>query len=298
MEKNTRLAQKLGLLKIPPQILIKDKQIKKHPPSKVCLIVAGSQAQVGSALYKIANNESRYTQIADGDKVVFSSDYIPGNENNIRSLIDTLSKKGAVVCYRDILDDLHVSGHASQNDLLLMINLTRPKHLYPVGGTYRHMKQFENLCLRSGYQKSQIHLPDSGQALSFNQKGQASLLPKIPLRHVLVDGLGIGDVGRVVLRDRKVLSEEGIVVAVIPLDQNTQDLAAEPEIISRGFVYIKESKNLINKAQKEIDKTLSQKKGKVKNHRFLRKEIESRLEKLFFTETNRRPMVLTFILEI
>ncbi len=298
MEKSVFIAQRLGFLKIPHQIILKEKHLKNYPSSKLCLIVAGSQAQVGSALYKIANNENKHTQITDGDKVVFSSDYIPGNENNIRSLIDTLSKKGAVVCYRDILEDLHVSGHASQNDLLLMIALTQPNFLTPIGGTYRHMKQFENLCLKFGYKKNQIFLPDTGQALFFNQKAQPNLLPKIPLRHVLVDGLGVGDVGHAVLRDRKVLSEEGIVVAVIPIEQNTQELLSEPEIISRGFVYIKESKNLIKKAQNEIKKTLLNKKGKIKNYRFLRKEIESRLEKLFFEETNRRPMVLTFILEV
>jgi ribonuclease J len=277
---------------------IKDKQIKNYPPSKLCLIVAGSQAQVDSALYKITNGESKYTQINDGDKVIFSSDYIPGNENNIRSLIDTLSKKGAIVCYRDILDDLHVSGHASQGDLLLMIGLTKPKFLSPIGGTYRHMKQFENLSLKVGYQKNQILLPDTGQAILFNQKSQPTLTSKIPLRHVLVDGLGVGDVGHAVLRDRQVLAEEGIVVAVIPLDQNSQNLIAEPEIISRGFVYIKESKDLITKAQKEIKRTIASQKGKIKNYHFLRKEVESNLERLFYKETNRRPMVLTFILEI
>src|SRR3989304_4328659 len=251
IDRNIKVATRLGYLKIPQNAFVEPKEVRKLPPGQVCLLIAGSQAQSGSALERVSLQDHRDITIAPGDKVVFSSDYIPGNESAVQSLIDALARLGATVVYSGITDDLHVSGHGSQQDLLLMLGLTRPKYAIPIGGTYRHMVQYSHLAQNMGYPPEKILLPIPNQSIEIAD-GQVKIGPLLDIKNVMVDGLGVGDVGHVVLRDRQHLAEEGIVVAVAEVDQNDLSQILNLEIISRGFVFDKHNSQLITDAAEHI----------------------------------------------
>lgn len=296
--KNMEVAQRLGFIRLPGKMMINPEKARRLPANQVALMVAGSQAQVGSSLYQAAAGEHRSVQISSGDKVVFSSDHIPGNEAAIHALIDALTHRGAEVSYQEILDDLHVSGHSSQAELSLMIGLTRPQYVMPIGGTYRHMVQYGKLAESMGIEKDKVILPDAGQVVALDHSGRVSLKERVEVRNVMVDGLGVGDVGQVVLRDRQVLAEEGVVVVIVPVDQTNFTVSGEPDIVSRGFVYVKGSEKLFSGAREEVKAVLAKKKGKVSDWRYLRKEIEGRLEEYFYDLTQRRPMILPVVVEV
>lgn len=294
IEKNIELALKLGYLKFPPNLFLTPEQTKKFSPDSLTLLVAGSQAQAGSSLERIALGEHEI-KIQPQDKVVFSTDYIPGNEVAIYTLIDKIYRLGAEVVYADIFSDVHVSGHGSAEDLKKLIELTKSRYLLPIGGNFRHMIAYQKLAYQLGYQKENILLPDNGQIVEFFPDGRVNFAKSIPTKTVMVDALGVGDVGNVVLRDRQVLASEGIVVAIIQIDQNNLRLITEPDIISRGFVYAKQSKKLLKQAKQEVKDILS--KSKVKEGRFLRRDLQERLERFFFQQTGRRPMIIPVIIE-
>jgi len=297
IEKNLEVAQRLNYISIPKEKIVRTENISKYPPKSLMLLVAGSQGQESSALSRIANGDHPQIKIENGDVIVFSSDPIPGNENAVYNLIDTLSRLGARISYSDVLDDLHVSGHGSINELLLLLALTKPKFIFPIGGTYRHMQQYSLLAQKMGYKENQIILGNNGQTLDV-AKDIVKLGQKIEMKNIMVDGLGIGDVGNVVLRDRKVMSEDGIVVVIIPLEENTARQAGEPDIISRGFVYMKESESLIGEAKKVIQDTISSQRGKITEWQFLKKKVEDNLAKFLFKKTKRRPMIVPVIIEV
>lgn len=288
IEKNVELALKMGYLKFPRNIFLPSKLLAKSPPSSVTLLVAGSQAQMGSALERIVAGEHE-VEIKSKDKVVFSTDYIPGNEVAIYNLIDNIYRLGAEVSYVDITSDVHVSGHGSASDLRKLIELVKPKYLLPIGGNFRHMVAYQKLARQLGYKKENTFLPQNGQVVEFFPEGKVNLGKPVEIRTVMVDALGVGDVGNVVLRDRRVLAEEGIVVVVIT--------TGEPEIITRGFVYVKKSEALLEEAKIEIKKIISRER-KTKSIRLIREEIQDVLEKFFFAKTGRRPMILPVIIEV
>lgn len=295
IKENIKIALKLGYLDYPEKIFIFPDQVGQLLPQQLTILVAGSQAQTGSSLDRLANGELRRLKIQSGDKVIFSSDYIPGNEAAIYSLIDNLYRLGANVSYTDIKSDVHVSGHGSQKDLGKLIEMVKPQYLLPIGGNFRHMVAYRRLAQQKGYQKNQVLLPDNGQVVEV-VNGQVKLGETVQTKTIMVDALGIGDVGKVVLRDRKILAQEGIVVAIITLDQATGTLVGESEIISRGFVYIKENLALVSGAKGEINRTLRQ--AKIKNLRNLRTQVQGRLEEYFFNQTGRRPMIIPVIIEV
>lgn len=297
INRNLTVAQDLGYLKIPKGIFVDPKQVKRLPPQNVCLLVAGSQGQAGSAMERLAMSDHQDVVIKPGDKIVFSSDYIPGTESATQSLIDSLSKLGATVIYSNITDDLHVSGHGSQQDLLLMMALTRPKYLVPIGGTYRHMVQYSRLAQSMGYQSSQILLPEFNQTLEMTPDG-VKLGAVVEVKNVMVDGLGVGDVGHIVLRDRQVLAEEGIVVAVVETDQNDLSRVENIDMISRGFVFAKENTNLFNQANAFLKQAIVKRKGHLDSDRQVREIIADTLERFFFEKTGRRPMVLPIVVQV
>lgn len=294
IDRNIKVAMRLKYFNLPQNAFVDLRNIKKMNPKQVCILAAGSQAQPGSALERLANNESKDVQILPGDKVIFSSDYIPGNETAVQSLIDSLSRMGATAIYSGIKDHLHVSGHGSQQDLLLMMALTRPKFLLPIGGTYRHMVQYSHLAQAAGYDSKKILLPGLTQSIEVFPDG-AKLGPIVEVKNVMVDGLGVGDVGNVVLRDRKVLAEEGVVVVVLEVDQNDLSQVVKIEIMSRGFVYDKENTQLINLATAHLQKNIDLKKGHIESERHLRQIAIDTLEKYFFEQTRRRPMILPIV---
>jgi len=267
------------------------------PPNKVCIIAAGSQGQYDSALSKMARQQNKFIKIADGDKVVFSSDPIPGNEHEVYSLIEELSLQGADVVYSDIQDQLHASGHGSQEDLKFLARFTNPKYFLPIGGTIRHQRQYERLMTEDmGYRKDQLFLIDEGDTVWFT-KSEAVLGETIETRSVYVDAYGVGDIGNVVLRDRQTLSSDGMVVAVVAINASGQ-LLSPPKFFSRGFVFEKNEQDLFDKAGRLVTDSLNSTKGTVMDLENYKRRVGRELEDFFFQERGRRPLVLVDVIQI
>lgn len=296
MESNFQIARDLGYLQVPPGVIIAPDEIKRFPDDKLMIIIAGAQGQPDSGLSKAANNDNRFVNIKSGDSVVFSADPIPGSETAQYALIDKLTKIGADVFYTAITDSLHVSGHAAAEELKTMISLVRPQYLLPIGATYRQMKVFGRVAESLGWKKDKILLVENGQILSV-ESDKVSLSGKVQTENVYVDGLGVGDIGSIVLRDRQVMAEEGIVVVIVPVDPHTSQVVGEPDVISRGFVFEKESEELLNKAREVVKGALSDHQGAL-DWRFARRHIEENLETLFYKATQRRPMILPVLVEV
>ncbi len=297
IEQNVEVTRKLKYLDFPDMFVVTDKELKRYQPKDLALIVTGSQAQPNAALSRIAEGIHKYVNIAKGDVVVFSADPIPGYENAVHGLIDTLTAQGARVAYSEIMDELHVSGHGAANDLALMIGLTHPKFIIPIGGTFRQMKHYSEMAQKMGYAENRIMLPRFGEIIEFNLESM-KINGKIELKNIMVDGLGIGDIGNVVLRDRQTMANEGIVIVVVPIEQNTGKVTAEPDIISRGFVYMKESGKLIDDAKRIVTNALHLKEGRIMDWHFIRKQIENNLEEFLYKETHRRPLILSVVIEV
>jgi len=290
VEENCKTAQNLGLLKIPENIIVNKKRLKNVPDKQLCLIVAGSQGQIGSTLTRIANNEHTIVTVKEGDHVVFSADPIPGNEGNVYKTIDNLSKLGATVSYSDIQDDLHVSGHASADELRLMLTLSNPKSIVPIGGTYRHMVHFRNLAQDMGWPHDRIHILDDGQIIAFDDHG-GWVDNVIKLKTVIVDGLGVGDVGPIVLQDRQKMSQNGMIVVAVPAKQDSKEVMGKPEVITRGFVFARKSQELIASISDEASKWLPV--GmKVSDWKTTRDEVTEKIGHFVFEQTQREPLIL------
>lgn len=298
IEKNLELARKLKLLNYSRDIFLRKKQIKKYPPHLLTLLVAGSQGQSGSALERIVSGEVPEVKIGPKDKVIFSTDYIPGNERAIYNLIDNIYRLGAEVVYQDIHDNVHVSGHGSQEDLGKLMEMVRPKYLVPIGGNFRHMIAFKKLAIKKGFRENQVILPDDGDVLEFFFNGDFKISKKIQVKQIMVDALGVGDVKSVVLRDRKILSEEGIVVVVLPVNSANYSLEGSPEIVTRGFIYIKENKRFLKETKDKIRKIFKSFIKRKVDYYFIRRKIQEELENFFFEITGRQPMVLVVIIEV
>ncbi len=297
MENNFQVARDLGYLDVPPGIMIDQSEAKRFPDNKLMILIAGSQGQPGSSLSRAANNDHKHIQLKKGDAVVFSADPIPSTESAQYALIDTLTTIGCNVYYSALLSDLHVSGHAAAEEIKLMINLAKPKFLLPIGGTFKHMKAFSNMAMDMGYPENQVLFPRQGQVIEITRE---NAVPRgtIELSNIYVDGLGVGDIGSVILRDRQVMSEEGVVVVVVPIDRNTSHFAAEPDVISRGFVFGELGQDITEAAKEIVKSCLSDNAKSSFDWRYIRKEIEDSLEKFFYEETQRKPMILPIIVEV
>ena len=296
MKQNVKIAQSINYFPIPRQFIIKDEEISKYPPDKICLIVAGSQGQYDSALSKITNDLNANVKISKGDLVLFSSDPIPGNEAEVSDIIDRLYLKGADVIYPGIQEQLHASGHGSQEDLKLMIRLTKPQYLIPIGGTVRYARGYRRLAGELGYQENKVLLLINGQTVTFDS-AKYQLSEKISIKNVYVDAYGIGDVGNIVLRDRSTLGKEGIVFVIIPIGSDNK-LIRQPELISRGFVYEAQSSDLFVNATATIKEIIAREKTEIIARENLEREIIKKLENLFYKTTGRRPLVIVEILVI
>lgn len=296
MENNLLTAQNLGYISIPKNLLIKQEEIEKFNSKNLTLIVAGSQGQPGSALNRIANGDHRFIFIKPGDEVVFSADPIPGNQDAVYEMIDNLSRLGANVKYSDITSDFHVSGHAAQDELILMLSITKPKYVVPISAMHRMMKQYGMLAESTGVPKQNVFIVDEAGIVEFDEKG-ARVKGEIHTENIFVDGIGVGDVGEIVLRDRKVLAEEGIVVVILTIDKAHNQVIGEPDIVSRGFVYMKESEPLIKQATQIIKKSLNGDK-KIKNWLSVREKVTTDLERFLYQKTQRKPMVVPVIVGV
>jgi len=297
VESNVRVATRLGFMKLPQKAIVSKRQIKRLKPHEVAVIIAGSQGQEGSSLTRAAAGEQKDVTINAEDKMVFASDPIPGNENAVYSLIDQLSRLGVDVAYSDVDDQLHVSGHAYAQEQQQLIELLKPKFLIPIGGTFRHMVRYRKLARELSYQDSQVLLLQDGQVVKVSPNS-AQLGERIHLKSIMVDGLGVGDVGSIVLRDRQNMAADGIVVVVVPVEQQTGKVISPVEVISRGFVYMRQSRQLVREIKAEVKKSLKHQRGQVTNWTGVRRKIESGLEKFLYKKTQRRPLVLTVLMEV
>lgn len=292
-----KVATELGYLTVPEGTLIDIDQIGRYPSEKVVIITTGSQGEPMSALSRMAVSEHRKVEIEPGDLIIISASPIPGNEKSIFKVINELFKKGADVIYES-LADIHVSGHACQEELKLIHNLVKPKFFMPVHGEYRHLKQHANLANKLGMPMENIFMMEIGKVLELSADS-AKINGSVTSGRVLVDGLGVGDVGSIVLRDRKLLSQDGLIVVVITTEKESGQVIAGPDIISRGFVYVRESEDLIENARDIIKKTLVKCEGKNKNDWAAKKGlIKDDLRDYLFEKTKRKPMILPIIMEI
>lgn len=292
ISQNAQVAQKLGYLNVPEGTLIEPRDANKLPLNQITYILAGCYAQEGSGLDRVSRGEHREIILAEGATVIFSADPIPGVHDLVGALIDRLTERGANVVYSDIQDNLHVSGHGSRGDLSIMIGLTRPKHFMPIGGEARHQREYALMVEQMGFDRKSVFELRPGETLLIDdqdvQKGET-----IAVRDVFVDGTGVGDVGNVVLRDRQVLSENGIVVVLLQKGKNGS-LTGSVDIVSRGFVYMADSAELITQATKLVKEELQQE--HVKNWTKVKEKVERRLEKFFFKATGRKPMIVAFLI--
>lgn len=298
VDQNVEASLGLGYMRFPREAVIRDRDLKRLPAAKQFLVVAGSQGQVDSALGRIANDEHRFVHLSEGDTVIFSADPIPGHENDVNSLIDQIYHKGARVSYSDIMEDLHVSGHGSQVDLMLLLSAVGPRFVMPIGGTYKHLMQYRRLAMDLGYDKRDVLIPEEGEIPEFRTSGAPRVSEHLDLENVMVDGLGIGDVGSAVLRDRQTIAKEGIVVVVVPIEMSTGRITSQPDIISRGFIFMKESGPLVKKSRQVIAQSLRLKKGRILDWPFVRKRIEENLSKFLKEETGRNPLIVPVIVEV
>ncbi len=290
MRDNTRLASENGYLPVPYSLQTKEEEVMKLPPNKVCLIIAGSQGQYGSALSKLANKQNKNVKIKSGDRVVISSDPIPGNETEVYALIEELTLQGADVVYSDIQGELHASGHGNQEDIKFLIRFTNPKYFIPIGGTIRHQRSYQQLAQLMGYNRENVFMLDEGESVWFTQ-GKAYRGDTVETRNIFVDAYGIGDVGNVVLRDRKTLSSEGMVIVFLILDVQGK-LVARPQILSRGFVFEKNEQELFDKATSLVESLLKPHGSRVFDMTPIKKMIAANLEEYFFKSRGRKPLVV------
>lgn len=291
------VATELGYLNIPKCTMIDVDLIDKYPSDRIVIITTGSQGEPMSALSRIANSEHKKVEIEPGDLVIISASPIPGNEKSIIKVINDLFKKGADVIY-EALADVHVSGHACQEELKLIHSLAKPKFFMPVHGEYRHLKQHANLAGKIGMPAENIFMMEIGKVLELSSNS-AKINGSVSSGRVLVDGLGVGDVGSIVLRDRKLLSQDGLIVVVITTEKESGQIIAGPDIISRGFVYVREAEDLIDNAREIIKMTLAKCESRNKNDWHVRKSlIKAELRDYLFEKTKRKPMILPIIMEI
>jgi ribonuclease J len=297
MENIIPIALDLGYLTVDEKHLIPIDDIKKYPDNQVLIITTGSQGEPMAALSRMANNMHRKIQVKPGDTVVFSSSPIPGNEKPIFKTIDRLSRLGAEVVYGK-LESIHVSGHACKEEIKLIHTLTRPKHLVPLHGEYRMLKEHRDLAIKMGMNPSNIVLPENGDVIEVHRRG-IKKTGTVNSGHVLIDGLGVGDVGRIVLRDRKHLSEDGIITVVVTMDKESASVVAGPDIITRGFVYVKEAEELMESSRKVVAQALYECEDKqITDWNVLKNIIKDTLKNHLFEKTMRRPMILPIIMEV
>ena len=291
------VAKDLGYLDIEDDILIDLNDISKYDNSELVIITTGTQGEPMSALARMACSEHKKVEIIPGDLVIISAHPIPGNEKLISKVINLLFERGARVVYNDIAD-IHVSGHAAQEDLKLINRMVKPKFFMPVHGEYRMLKRHAELANELGMPQQNVFVMQTGQVLELD-RNSARVTTTVPTGNVLVDGLGVGDVGNIVLRDRKHLSEDGLMIVVVTISKEDGKVLAGPDIISRGFVYVRESEDLMDGAKNVIKDVLHECEEKnIKEWAYLKNNIKENLKEYLYTKTKRNPMILPIIMEV
>lgn len=300
MVNTIEIALSLGYLKIQPKIFIKSEHAKKYPDNQIVVLTTGAQGEEASALARMARGEHKLVRIKQGDTVIVSASPIPGNERSVVAVLDNLTREGATVIYNKVLD-IHSSGHAQQEELKLMFSLIKPKFFIPIHGEHHMLAAHKKLALSVGIPEQNAFVLDNGSVLEISSSGEAKVLDtKVPAGYIFVDGLGVGDVGEVVLRDRQVMAKDGMFVIIMSLDRRTGKLVNQPDILSRGFIYMKNNDDLIREVKHEVRK-ICDSKGKEKsepNWAYLRQVVRDDIGEYLFQRTERRPMILPVVIEV
>jgi len=297
MINNVRVSMDLGYMTVPEGLLIEVEEINQYRPNQIVIVTTGSQGEPMSALTRMATADHRWVAIQPGDTVIISATPIPGNEKLVAKTVDLLFRQGAEVVYEKGVG-VHVSGHAAQEELKILLNLIRPRYFIPVHGEYRHLMKHAKLAESLGIPRSRIFVTENGQMIEVGKK-KASIVGKVTAGKVLVDGLGVGDVGNIVLRDRKQLSQDGIMIVVVTLNKEVGEVVAGPDIVTRGFVYVRESEKLIDEAKEKVKDALDNctKRG-ITEWAVIKAHVRDRLSKYLYDMTGRRPMIMPIIMEV
>mgnify|MGYP006277828233 CR=1 FL=1 len=292
-----RVSKELGYLDIPEGTLIDINDINKYPEDQIVIITTGSQGEPMAALSRLASSDHRRMELLPGDLVIISATPIPGNEKTVSRVINQLFKKGADVIY-EALADVHVSGHACQEELKLIHSLTKPKYFIPVHGEYRHLRQHGHLAEEMGMNNKNIFIVQNGTILELGRRS-AKVSGSVTAGNILVDGLGIGDVGNIVLRDRKHLSEDGLIVVVVTITKGEGKIVSGPDIVSRGFVYVRESEDLMGEAREVVREALKEcEKQQITDWSTLKSTVRDALRNFLYQKIKRNPMILPIIMEV
>ena len=297
MEKISDVAMKLGYLNMPEGLLIDLKDLKLYNSDQITIVTTGSQGEPMSALTRMASSTHKSIQIEKDDMIIISANPIPGNEKAVSKVINELTQKGAKVIYKSI-EEIHVSGHACEQELKLLQSILKPKYFVPVHGEYKHLRKHILIAEEVGLEKSKSFILENGEVLSLNRKS-ATISGKVQAGNILVDGIGIGDVGNIVLRDRKNLSKDGIINIIVAIEKETKTIASGPDIVTRGFIYVRESEELVNQIkeisydsiQTSIDKNIF-KWSEIKNN--IRNDVGS----FIYSKTKRKPIIVPIIMEV
>jgi len=308
MNDNIEIAKQIGYMKFNPQTIIQENEIRHMPDSKTIVLGTGAQGENNAFLMRVVNNEHRTIHLKPGDTVIFSSSVIPGNERSIQNLKDQIARQGGRVIHYEMLD-VHAGGHAKQEDLKLMMRLLKPKYFMPIEGSHYMLQAHAELAQQVGIPTDKIFVPDNGQITTFEQRGHEIIgqltKEKVITDYVMVDGLGVGDVSDIVLRDRKTMAEDGMIVVIATIDSKTGDPIGNPDIISRGFIYMKDNKDLIQdtrmrvkKIIKETDPLLLTSTRGLGEDDQLKNKIRADVSQFLFNKTKRRPMVLPVVIKV
>ncbi len=301
MRTNIEIALRMGILKAKKDTFISAEKSYNYPPHKIIVLCTGAQGEDKAVLMRIANREHKTLKVHKGDLVIFSSSVVPGNERTVQNLKDLLYREGARVIHYQMMD-VHAGGHAQQEDLKMMIRLVNPQYFVPGHGNFYLRRLHADLAIYLGIPENRILLPDNGEVVDL-VNGKAKITKKkVPANHVMVDGLGVGDVGQVVLRDRQILAKDGMVVIIAQIDKKGK-LVDEPDIISRGFIYMKGSAELVNAIKEKVEKIITQPEKKDRPQAsptwsYLRAKLRDDIGQFLYTKTERRPMILPVIIEV
>ena len=296
MQNVVNVAQELGYLKIPDGVLIEIEMIKRYSPNQLVIITTGSQGEPMSALHRMAHGEHRNVAVGPQDTIIISASPIPGNEKTVSDVVNGLMKLGARVIYERMYD-IHVSGHACQDELKMMLGIIKPKFFMPIHGEQKHLRRHAEMAMQTGIDKKNIVINEIGRVVELTPDS-IKQTSSVQSGRVLVDGLGVGDVGSIVLRDRKHLAEDGIIIAVMTVESESGEIVSGPDIVSRGFIYVRESEELINSAKNVIEKSLY---GAYRSGMYewtmIKNKMKDDLGRFLYERTQRRPMILPIIME-
>lgn len=299
MIKNIEIAKRIGYLHVPDGVIVDMKHINDFPKEDVVILCTGSQGEEYAALVRMASGEHKQIKIEPGDTIVLSSSVVPGNERSVAETINSLFREGAEVIYGGERADIHASGHAKAEELRMMLAMMAPEYFIPIHGEYRHLVRNAQLAQAMGVDPKKIIVAENGEIIEFDKEKGHLTNYKIPSGYVLVDGLGVGDVGNIVLRDRQAMAKDGIFVIILTVDHTTGKILTSPDIISRGFVYMRAAEELIHGARNEVRKLFSHHNERFPlNWDYIKKSIRDELGEYLFQKTQRRPMVIPVIIEV